>query len=559
MRIVIAVVLTAAFSGLALYGAEKADDPLPGDEKILVDAGLKTDGASLVEFFLKRTLSPKEIEELRRTIRLLGHDVFAVREKASADLVSAGRSAIPFLRAALTDPDLEISRRARRCLLQVDGQQSVSLAMAAVRLLAKRDPPESVRVLIDYLPFADNDVIEEEVIQALLAISAKRKQLDESLRRALTDEVPIRRAVAALVVGKLGTVEDRAIIKKLLQDASVEVQLRAAQGLVEAKEKEAIPVLIRLLTTARLELAWQAEDLLIRVAGPQSPQVSLSDGKETARQSCRKAWEEWWANSGKSIDLANLDLENRLLGLTLVVVYDGYANGQGRIWEFGANRKPLWEIDRNLLGPIDAVVLPSKRILVAEYNGRRVTERDLTGEILWKFEVHGNPVACQRLENGNTFIATLNEVLEVTRAGTTVYRFRLNEVLGQVTYAQKLPSGNILCISSNGILAEFERTGKEVKRQKVGVNVTEWLSFELLPNGRLLVPSQQSNSIIEFGADGKPARAVAAKSPYSAVRRANGNLIVCSMNRSILYEVDRKGNLIWEETLKGRPFRVRRR
>ena len=118
----------------------------------------------------------------------------------------------------------------------------------------------------------------------------------------------------------------------------------AAQGLLAAHEKEALPVLVALLTEAPGALAWQAEDLLCHVAGEQSPQASVGSGSEEERRNARAAWTAWWRDQGAKVDLTKVDAEQRSLGKTLVVCYDGYA-GQGRVWEVGPDRKTCWEIN----------------------------------------------------------------------------------------------------------------------------------------------------------------------------------------------------------------------
>src|SRR5438105_459860 len=81
-----------------------------------------------------------------------------------------------------------------------------------------------------------------------------------------------------------------------------------------------------------------------------------------------------------------------------------------------------WELDKDLKTPIDAHALPGGRVLVAELNGGRVTERDRDGRILWQFAVD-TPVACERLADGHTFISTNHHAFVVTPAGKEVYSY----------------------------------------------------------------------------------------------------------------------------------------
>ncbi len=62
---------------------------------------------------------------------------------------------------------------------------------------------------------------------------------------------------------------------------------------------------------------------------------------------------------------------------------------------------------------------PTRHILVAESN--RVTERDMSGTVLWKLD-GVLPVSVQRLPNGNTFIPCNDALIEVDRRGKDVLR-----------------------------------------------------------------------------------------------------------------------------------------
>lgn len=541
-----------------LHGAVSNDEASQAaDETSLREAGVATDNSSLLEFFRKRTLSEAEQSKLAETVRRLGDNSFAIREKASQDLMAAGRTALPFLRPAVKDPDLEIARRAQRCLDEIESGSGTSLALAASRLLSLRRPMGATEVILNFLPFADDETLEDELRNTLSSVGVRDGKADDQVLAAINDKIPMRRAAAAMVLGQSTDPQQQAIVKRLLTDPDARVRFRAAQGLLSAKEKDSVPVLIALLTDAPIAISWQAEELLCRVAGEQSPQIAVGAGEDADRRKCRDAWIGWWREAGPKLELSKLDWEQRALGLTLIVVYDGYNNGQGRIWEFGPDRNARWSIDNNIQGPIDGQMLSGNRILLAEYNARKVSERDLKGKILWEHQINGNPVACQRLPNGNTFVATLNTVMEVTHEGKEVYTHTIPQ--NQVTFAQKLRSGVIAHISSNGMLVEMDEKGKVLKSLKVGGNASEWLTFEVLPGGRYLVPQQNGSKLVEYDGNGRVVWEGTAPRPYSATRLPNGNTIACSMNDSRLFEVDRAGKVIWDQKLQGRPFRIRRR
>ena len=65
----------------------------------------------------------------------------------------------------------------------------------------------------------------------------KAGKLDGLLVKALADKEPVRRAIAALVVGQFGTDAERKEVQKLLTDANLHVRFRAAQGLLAAYDR----------------------------------------------------------------------------------------------------------------------------------------------------------------------------------------------------------------------------------------------------------------------------------------------------------------------------------
>src|SRR5688572_424132 len=94
-------------------------DPAEADEKILKAANRKTDPASLLEFFRQRTLPDKEREEYRGYVKQLGSEIFRQREQAMSKLVAKGPVVVELLREALKEPDLEVVRRAERCIQRI--------------------------------------------------------------------------------------------------------------------------------------------------------------------------------------------------------------------------------------------------------------------------------------------------------------------------------------------------------------------------------------------------------------------------------------------------------
>jgi outer membrane protein assembly factor BamB len=329
------------------------------------------------------------------------------------------------------------------------------------------------------------------------------------------------------------------------------VRFTAASGLVQAADKEAVVPLMTLLTAAPPDLAGQVEDLLFQLAGDKAPSTAFGDDAE-ARRKCRATWETWWKTHADTVDWKRLRLEGPLLGLTLVC--EAHLPDGGRVFECAADGKPRWTV--KVHNPIDGEVLPGNRVLVADCNTGQVIELDRQGKQLWRYAC-SSPLAVQRLPNGNTFIGTYSEVLEVTREGKKLYGYPRNQG-GSLYYARKLRNGHIVCVHSNGVLTELDAGGREVLALNVG-GMSNWAGVEILPSGRFLVVKSGDGEVVEVDRTGKVMWRVAVNNPNSAVRLRNGHTLVASHNDNCVYEFDRSGKEVWKRKVEGHPFRARRR
>jgi outer membrane protein assembly factor BamB len=535
---------------LAVGAVRPADeDTRPDDERILKQAGVATDDAGLLAFF--RTSGPSE-DEIRALVKKLGDDSFEVREKASAALAGLGRMAEPFLREALKSGDAEVVRRAEECLKHTGEGPSVTVASAAARLLARRKPRGAAEVLLAYAPRVAGQPGEEAVGDALAALAVRDGKADPALVKALEDKSPGRRVTAAVALARGGARDQLPAIRKLLEDVEPSVRLQTALALAAVKEKEAVPVLIDLLAVLPRSRHAPIEEVLYRLAEDKAPEGLVGDD-EAARKNYRDAWAEWWKRDGDKADLAKLTQAGKFLGYTMIVMLDA-----GRIFEVDADGKTRWQID-GLDFPLDAQGLPGDRVLVAEYQAARVTERDRKGNILWEKRV-AEPLAAQRLPNGNTFIATRNSLLEVDRAGRQVGG-NLMQQDGLIMKAQKLDKGEVGVVVTTGGPVQFVRldaSGKQLAAFPVEVR-TSGGRIDVLPNGHVLVPLKDQNKVVEYDGTGKPVWQADFPQPVAAVRMPNGHTIVTSYEDKRAVELDGDGKQVWEFKAGGRVTRAWRR
>lgn len=512
-----------------------------------------SEGAALLDEFRKRTLSDDLRNKLQQLIRQLGDESFQVREKATTEILALGKTASFLLRQAASDSDAEISQRAQKCLSTLERGGANDLPIVAARLVALRKPAGATEVLLGYLPFAEDESTALEVQSALATLAFRDGKPDPVLVQALEDKQPLRRAASAEALSLAGGREQWPVLRRLLHDADSLVRLRVALALTSAADKEAVPVLIALLSELPLDQAWRAEDCLYRLAGDRSPRVPLGSDP-ASRQKCRDAWTAWWREQGPNTELVKTTVAPSMLGYTLIVQMDN--NGTGRVMELGAGGKPRWQID-GLQYPVDAHVLPGNRVLIVEYNANRVTERDFKGTVLWEKQLNNSPVNAQRLPNGNTFIAVENQLIELDRSGKQIFAYdRPNH---DVNAAIKMRNGQIHLITSRSTYHKLDASGKEIKTFPVG-QISYTSGFDVLPNGRILVPQYSSGKVIEYDTDGKAVWEASQAMPNSATRLPNGHTLVSSHNSQKLVELDRSGKVVWEHKQNNsRPWRARRR
>ncbi len=523
--------IAASLIALLPLAGRAADE----DEAALRDAGVGTEPGALLAFFRSQTTTDADETLIKKLLRDLGDDHFRVRERASGQLVSMGTRALPHLRGAVDDSDLEVSRRAQRCIEQVQRGASEALIISAARLVAAKKPAGAERVLLDYLGSADKEPLIEATLDALVKFALVDGKPSPVFVNALAEKNPKVRAAAAVALVRAGSAD---AVKKLLQDPTPSVRLRVGLALVDAKEKDALPVLIALLGEMPSTETGLVEDLLFRLAGEKAPNVPSGTTPEE-RKKAQALWEEWYRAGKDRIDLAKLAEEMKPRGFTLVVLLDA-----GRVVDLDAGKKPRWQIT-GLEFPLDVHLLPGERVLVAEYRGNKVTERNSKGEVLWEKKVL-QPIVAQRLPNGNTFIASAKQLLEVDRAGKEVWS-QPPPANGQVMKAARLRNGDTAVITMLGATRyyQMDRDGKIVRQFAVEQR-TSGGRLEVLPSGNLLLAERDNNRVVEMDTQGKIVWEAKFVQPVAAVRLPNGNTLVTSMDQPRAVELDRKGNEVWD-------------
>ena len=192
---------------------------------------------------------------------------------------------------------------------------------AAARAAAESLPDGALAVMMEFVAIAPDEIVEEEICSSIYSLClvgpkfggplppGKTRILDRQMVKALSDQHPTRRAIAALIVGRFGDPEERQAVTRSLKDEVAVVRRGGPGGLIGAGDKSGVPVLVEMLAAAPLSLALQCECLLNSIAGEKSPSAPLDENKEN-RQKCHVAWNNWWDKNKDSLDLTKVEIDS---------------------------------------------------------------------------------------------------------------------------------------------------------------------------------------------------------------------------------------------------------
>ena len=192
---------------------------------------------------------------------------------------------------------------------------------------------------------------------------------------------------------------------------------------------------------------------------------------------------------------------------------------QGKVFIVGADGRAKWEYATGHCN--DLWVLPNGHLLFN--TGHGVLEVTREKRVVFSYQTESEVYACQRLLNGNTFIAECNagRLLEVDPKGKIVKEVRL------------LPEG--------------EGGGHAYIR-----------NARRLANGHYLVTHYAAQVVREYDDGGKVVREIAAPGgPHSVIRLPNGNTLIACGDKgnsgANVFEVDKKGQVVWQITCDELP------
>ncbi len=403
--------------------------------------------------------------------------------------------------------------------------------------------------LLRYVPFAEEEDVEVEIYYGLDELVLKGGPIPAVVRKALADPEPTRRAIAACIVARRGSSEDRSAVAALLKDKNPLVRLRAAQGLLAVHDKSGVEALIHLLNEPDVAISWSAEELLHWVAGENAPSKIVGAATAQERAECRAAWDAWHKERGAKLDLARHGKDGRRPGLIFLGGEEDYKDEKFPLWLCGSDGQPRWK-KRDAAVVYDVQFLPGNRLLMSEYVA---CEKALDGKLLWRAKVPGSE-RVQRLVTGRTFIrsdrgsAALLDPAGApiwSRARATSERDR-NYPRHEIGFAERLANGRLAWLHFQKDRAEFISayepiTDTILKQTSLSPpQGEEFVRGQVLANDRCLMWSRKIKDphalrehpvhAIEFGSNGKPLPAATPSASHFATLQLaaflrNGNAI----------------------------------
>jgi HEAT repeat protein len=572
-KLALSMVLIGLFVGLGSTQPQKdkvkpKKDPVPvefdsyaEDLKVVRQSGLKGDGPDILEYFRKRTLKQPDPKEIAALVKQMGDEDFPTREKAFAALATMGPSALAGLKEGENDPTLEVRKRVAELKQRIDTKAEPTLQTAAARVLAKLKTEGTADGLMAFLPFASDPMVIDEICKTLGAVAVKDGKVEPVILKSLADPIAVKRGAAGEALARAGVKDEYPNVKKLFADKDMSVRLRVCMAMIPAKDPELVPVMIDLLGELTPSQLWPVEEALIRLAGEKSPNVSLGSDADS-RRACRDAWSKWYETNAKTLDMAKLTAENPYLGYTLIVQFNnlgGAGANMSEIYELDKDKKVRWKFSvaggQNAVA--DAQVLNSNRVLIAEFQFNRVTERDLKGVVQWEYNCGGNPFTVQRLPNGNTFIGMQGRLVEIDRNKNEVWAYQRPNF--DIFRARKLPNGEVAFATNTTFHRMDPKTQKINSQFNIQPLQLVFGAMDILPNGNVLLAHWQQQRVNEYDKDGAMVgNGIQFQLPNSVVRVPNGNNLVSSYNSRRIVEFN--GNQsVWEYTANGIVFVSRRR
>ena len=209
----------------------------------------------------------------------------------------------------------------------------------------------------------------------------------------------------------------------------------------------------------------------------------------------------------------------------------------------------------------DVQALANHHALFTMDFGRRVVEVDADQHVIWTYgaaEGLEQPVAAQRLRNGNTMIADgkSGKIIEVDSSGKIVWEYQ-NADIGNMRMRSVRPTAQdtfLIAIEAVGKIIEVNRSGQIIWSYEVeGGNTRFPYQAHRLENGNTLISLAEPGGLVEVDSAGKTVRTIAGNKMdlrfgwvTGTQPLPDGGLIVADYTGKRLVELDSTGRVVHE-------------
>lgn len=507
---------------------ERRAPPAPVWDPVAVLAAQNVPANSSGAAELLRRLATQSRDQTDRWLRDLNHDDYFVREAAMQGLIRLPSIPREDWLQRLATADAE-PRWRLKLVLDRHAVESTQVYRAALQILAR---DLSGMQEDDWL--AGASLLERPDLRDEYAAFLRQHvppQLAPKFRALAGDPRLSARLAAAVVLGRNPQAEDQTLLARLLSDPSDNVALLAAQGIAQRGDVHALPVFIRLLDSAQLDVRNESATWLCGLTRQEfdySPHAAPA-----ARQATIAQWRAWLAGPGAQVVIQPpqrmaVNGRGHLAGHLLVAT-----GGLGKISEIDELGRTVWQYSAQSWS---AEKLAGGNVLVASHWESRVYELDRRGEIVWQLD-GVNAIRAKPLPGGRVLIADFggNRVVEADRRGALVWQYQTPD---QCFDAERLVSGNTIFACPN-LIREVAPDGSSVRQWTIEGRIN---SLQVLPTGRLLVANYGQGRVAELNDQGEVVWEYKIPRPSDAFRLPGGRTLITTAEQIV--EVDLQGQQI---------------
>lgn len=509
--------------------SEPAPSKLERHKSTLKTFGIEPTDAGVRRYLESYKPSADTKAMTKKWVKALQDPSYAIREKATQQLVLMPVIQIEFLKQLTNDEDLEVAYRARE-IFSAREKQVKRLQAAVFGYLSESRPEGLMPVILSML----DQVTDSQVLRsAHRAIEATAGKADQEVLRRLVDDHANNEELAKAGLRALRRLDQKQATQWILSrrnDLKLnKFKLFCAEVLAFNKHKECLDFYVDLLGAEDLRCRSRAFGAL---RGMIDKRFEYSVSQTGASQTTAiQKWREYITDNKTEIEIA-YRRSSAKLGRLLVASYSS-----GKIDSYDETGKLKWTAKGS--NPFTCQGLPNGNVIVMFYSVGKLMEYDETGKVVKEFtNMPKSASGIQRLENGHTILSAGqggNKIVEIDKKGKQVWSVvvtgtptssRLQEnglfltalfgqsklveidrkgkvvneipVKGKPYTAHRLEYGNILVAFASGGVAEYSQDGEELWRAKTDSN-TYWA--DILNDDTIVVADK--TGILKFTREGK--------------------------------------------------------